>query len=458
MHADVLLWFAKVLGAGVVLDVYFCLRNCTPRRTAFIGALTALAFSTTSNYFAWPYSFSNLWATCLSLFAVNGYVRWYNSGKRSHLIISLACTLIVVASKFIIALPILVALWGILFNRRAEASPALPQVRNIIITICCYSGLVVFFFYLLTVYFGRDVSSESYLLQAGAVFHARHLAAAGLYERFSESIFLQNGLSPENISASLSVLLCPFSVLFGVVTWIILWKRSTSSGPTLVTVAPLFLFAAGNLLQMNSSVHAPYVFPASAVVLFASIQLWLNAAPVGRTRLITLLLGGAITAFCLLLGIGRLVKSTDAERMVEINTPRLHFYWARPNGPYIQNVADYIQQHSSATDKIIVFSPHDFLYLMGDRKPALGYFYTWYEPFHDANAVQRVIATLESAAVPLVITDLEDPFSLAFAPDYRSHPIYETLRKNYFPRINRDSWGSFVIWEKKPATPKTALK
>jgi hypothetical protein len=79
----------------------------------------------------------------------------------------------------------------------------------------------------------------------------------------------------------------------------------------------------------------------------------------------------------------------------------------------------------------------------------LGYLYTWYEPFHDTVAADKVIARLRSGSVPLVITTPLEPFSLAFAENYRTHPIYQTLRAEYevvdFPEVD----SQVTVWEKK---------
>ncbi|MCD6052287.1 MAG: hypothetical protein K0Q55_3705 [Verrucomicrobia bacterium] len=153
----------------------------------------------------------------------------------------------------------------------------------------------------------------------------------------------------------------------------------------------------------------------------------------------------------LLLGGLRLFKTGSPK--VEISSARYRFNWSPRLASRLQSLSQYVSQHSRPEERIIIFSPHDYHYFIYDRKPALDYFYTWYEPFHDAKAAERVIAALKSENVKLVISNWEDPFALAFAPDYRSHPIYQTLTKEFEPKSNPSEWGPFVIWEKKSPLP-----
>ncbi|HEY1173785.1 MAG TPA: hypothetical protein VGH19_20640 [Verrucomicrobiae bacterium] len=452
VHTDVLLWVAKLLGAGVVLGVYRCLRLLAPARIAFLGALSIIAFSSTSNYFAWPYSFSNLWATCLALFATDAMVRWWQSGTVKHLLISALLTIIVVWCKFIIGLPILAALWCFLIVARRQPAKAEAAVTTPLISVAIYTALVLVMFAISVWYFSRFTTTESYRLQLGAVFHARHLTAAGLYDRLNETIFLQNGFSAENVSAALAVLICPFSAIFSVFTWWRFWIIKKEAQPSLLLALPFLVFATGNLLQMNSSVHAPYVFPALAVSFFHSLYLWQMDTSWGR-KLATALLIITVT-FCVTLGMGRVIKALDSSTSVMVSTPRFHFRWSKSHGPAIQYLADKIRTESAPSDRIIVFSGHDFLYLLSDRKPVLGYFYTWYEPFHDAGHSQNVEAALKSQKAAMIVTHVEDNFSLAFAGHGRAHPIYQTLRTHYEPIVDPARQGGFVLWKRKTVPPR----
>ncbi len=450
VHLDVLIWVAKLLGAGVVIGVYRCLRHLVSAASAFTGALCVLAFSTTSVYFAWPYSFSNLWATCLALFAIDGLTRWQATSDKRHLVISILCTSIIACAKFVIALPILAAVWALIFlerkNRAAVPSaakqPDLPSALG-------YSLAVIAVFVLITWFFSTFTSPESYRLQAGAGFHARHLVMAELYDRLVETAFLVNGLTFESIAAAAGIWLCLGSVLFGLLTWLYFWRHDPARRTALLLHVPTYVFAAGNLLQMNSSVHAPYVFPASAVLLFSSLELWRSRSPgfFWRQRAVLGLTGGVV-AFCVLLGLGRLLKLRATP--FAVTSANFEFQWPNANGKILQDLASDIRQQTLPQDKIIIFTTYDYLYLLCERKPALGYFYTWYEAFHDPAAALKVQQTLQSAEVTLCVTHLREPFSLAFAPHYRSHPVYQTLRKNFEPQIDRQRWGEFIVWKKKP--------
>ncbi len=455
VHLDVLIWVAKLLGAGVVIGVYRCLRHLVPASTAFAGALCVLAFTTTSVYFAWPYSFSNLWATCLALFAIDGLTRWLATGNKRHLVISLLCASIIACAKFVIALPILAAVWGVIFLEHKNLSPTTSAAKRPgIPTALGYSLAVTAVFALITWFFSTFTSPESYQLQAGAGFHARHLFAAELYDRLIETAFLANGLTFESIAAAAGIWLCPGSVLFGLLTWLHFWRHDPAHRPKLLLHVPTYVFAAGNLLQMNSSVHAPYVFPASAVLLFSSLELWRSRGSYSLWKHRAALgLTGCVVAFCVLLGLGRLVKLRTAP--FAVTSANFEFQWPNTNGKILQNLASDIRQQTHPEDKLIIFTTYDYLYLLCERKPALGYFYTWYEPFHDAAAAQKVQQSLQSAEVTLCVTHLREPFSLAFAPHYRSHPVYQTLRQNFEPQIDRQRWGEFIVWKKKlPAKPK----
>jgi hypothetical protein len=453
VHTDVLMGVAKLLGAGVVLGVYVCLRNLVPKRTAFIGAVSVLAFSTTSGYFAWPYSFSNLWATCMALYAVCTISLWQTTRCMRHLILSAVCTIIVVSCKFIIALPILVALWAaILIRRSSDRSLTFEQKKTAVSSAFGYTLGVTLVFVLVTWFFSQFTGLESYQLQAGTGFHARHLAAAGLYERLLETVFLQNGTSPENLSAALGILISPISVLFGLASWIFFWRREADLRPRLIALVPFYAFALGNLLQVNSSVHSPYVYPASAITLFSALELWrFRPESIRSSKIVTCLITGVMLC-CVVLAAGRLCKLSSSQP--PLDSAQFTFQWPSSQDLILQNLASDIREQTRVEDRIIIFNSFDYLYLLFERKPALGYFYTWYEPFHDKTAALKVEEALQSEDVTLCLTHLTEPFSLAFAPDYRSHPIYQTLQKNFEPEINPDRWGEFVVWKKRPNSKK----
>jgi hypothetical protein len=202
---------------------------------------------------------------------------------------------------------------------------------------------------------------------------------------------------------------------------------------------------------MNSSVHAPYVFPATAVLLFSSLELWRTRASSFRSQRAALGLAGSVLAFCLILGLGRLMKLRAAP--FAVTSANFKFQWPNANGKILQDLSSDIRQLTRPEDKLIIFTTYDYLYLLCERKPALGYFYTWYEPFHDAAAAQKVQQALQSAEVTLCVTHLREPFSLAFAPHYRSHPVYQTLRQHFEPQIDRQRWGEFIVWKKKQPLP-----
>lgn len=445
VHTDVLLWAAKFLGAGVVLTVYFCLRTLCQPRLAFAGALGVLALSTTSNYFTWPYSFSNLWATFLALLAVYWIVRWWQTGKKTLLCLSALCAAIVISCKFIIAFPVLVLLWVLLVVAKKFALPTPQPLSRPWLAASLYTAFTLGVFAITLWYYGRDVSPDSYRLQIGAVFHAKHLINAELYDRLRETAFLQNGFSPETIAAAITVWLCPLSVLFGLAVWLHAWFSTPVQRAQLLIPLPFALFALGSLLQMNSSVHAPYVYPASAVVLFWGIQ---HLRSTGTLRTFHLLLPALVTVFCLLLGGARLYKLS--EYTGKVISPRYKFRWEQGHADWLNPLADYVQKHTQESDRIIVFGSRDYLYMICNRKPALGYLYTWYEPFHNTEAAAKVVASLKSGSVPLIITSPLEPFSLAFPENYRTHAIYQTLEQEYKPIAFPELAGQVIVWEKKP--------
>jgi len=442
VHSDVLLWTAKFLGAGVVLTVYGCLRSLVSPKTACFGALAVMAFSTTSNYFTWPYSFSNLWATWLALLAVHLIARWRQTGNTRLLVLSAIASAIVANSKFIIALPVLVVLWFTLLLESRQKNTRVT--RRDWLGAATYTVAVLFTFFTVLWYFGRGVAPESYRLQIGAVFHARHLVAAGLYDRLRETALLQNGLSPENLAAAFAVWICPLGVLIGMAVWLRLWFKDKDPG--LLLPFPYVLFAAGNLLQMNSSVHAPYVFPATSVALFWACEVWGKKSGIKSARLAKGVLW-AVISMALLMGGLRLLKISS--QRVEVVSAHYRFNWTPGLAARLQSLSAFITANTKPDERIIIFSPHDYLYFICDRPPALGYFYTWYEPFHDAQAANRVIASLKSKDLKLVVSNSEDPFALAFAPEYRSHPIYQTLVAEFEPKVDPDHWAPFIIWVKK---------
>ncbi len=293
-------------------------------------------------------------------------------------------------------------------------------------------------------YYGRGVSVESYRLQIGAVFHARHLINAELYDRLREAALLQNGLRPETIAAALAIWLCPLSVLLGLIVWLRSWFTTSKQRVDLLLPLPFAVFALGNLLQMNSSVHAPYVYPASAVIAFWAMHHIAFANPL---RMVKLLGPASITIFCLLLGGTRLYKlSQHTDKVI---SPRYEFRWEKYHATWLQPLADYVQKYTQESDRIIVFGSRDYLYMICNRKPALGYLYTWYEPFHDATAAAKVVASLKSGSVPLIITSPLEPFSLAFPENYRTHIIYQILEEEYQPAAFTELAGEVIVWEKK---------
>lgn len=457
VHTDVLLWVAKLLGAGVFLGVYRCLRTLSSAGMAFTGAMSVLAFSCTSGYFAWPYSFSNLWATCMALFAISSMAHWQTTKRTRHLVISGICATIVVTCKFIIVLPILVSMWlFVLLSRRKTTTDSSTVKDTRLVSAAIYTLSVILVFAAVTWFFSQFIIGKSYLLQAGAGFHAHHLVAAGLYERFLETVFLQNGTSRENISAALAILICPASVIFGWATWIFFWLRSPELRTKLVLYVPFYAFALGNLLQMNSSVHSSYVFPASAILLFSSLELWRTQdARISVARIATGM--AAIILLCsLALGAGRLSK-LDGDSY-PLTSSQFTFKWPNAQGLILQNLASDIREQTSPADKIIIFNTFDYLYLLCERKPALGYFYTWYEPFHDQDASHKVEQALQSKDVTLCLTHLSEPFALAFAPDYRAHPIYQTLKKEFEPHIDRERWGEFIVWKRKTGSVPSEIR
>ena len=456
VHTDVLIWVAKLLGAAVVLGVYRCLRTLSSAGMAFTGALSVLTFSCTSGHFAWPYSFSNLWATCMALFAINSMARWQSTKLTRHLLVSAICAIIVVTCKFIIALPILVSLWMFVLLSRKNLPTDSPSDKDTLLTSAMiYTLSVILVFTTVTWFFSQFINDKSYMLQAGAGFHARHLVAAGVYERFLETVFLQNGTSRENISAALAILICPASVIFGWATWIFFWLRSPKLRTKLVLYVPFYAFALGNLLQMNSSVHSSYVFPASAILLFSSLELWRTQdASISVARIATGLVA-LILLCCLALGTGRLSKLRGDP--YPLTSSQFNFNWPTAQGQVLQNLASDIREQTNPTDKIIIFNTFDYLYLLCERKPALGYFYTWYEPFHDQEASRKVEQALQSKDVTLCLTHLSEPFALAFAPDHRAHPIYQILKKEFEPHIDPERWGEFVFWKKKTGSISTRL-
>jgi hypothetical protein len=448
VHNDVLLWTAKALGGGVVLGVFLCLRTITTPTIAFIGGFCALTLSTTSNYFAWPYSFSNLWATAGSLFAVWHLMRWQKSGNKAEIFWAGVFGIIVVSCKFIIILPVLVAFWGMLFTQHTTAIKGSPGLLSRLFPAFIYTAIMLLAFTLPMYWFYLRSEPESFWLQAGTLFHARHLMAAELYNRLRETVFLQNGLEIENFSAAIAVLLCPFAVMLGICTWCYAWIKDAGARAALLAPLPIVAFAAGNLLQMNSSVHAPYVFPACVVALFWACHWWNRAAESRISRFILLAIWILVPTFCITLAVGRLVKIQVREGIVE--TPRYRFNWPPLEANILQSMSDHIRQSTKPTDRIIILAPQDYLYLLADRKPALGYLYTWYEPFHNTVAAQKVIDSLRSSEVQMVVTHLEEPASLAFAPQPRNHPIYQELRLNYSPEVKPKEWGLFIVWHKRP--------
>jgi len=234
-------------------------------------------------------------------------------------------------------------------------------------------------------------------------------------------------------------------------TWFYFWRNAPAQRSKLLMHVPAFVFAAGNLLQMNSSVHAPYVFPACAVLLFSSLELWRSRTSSIWWQRLVLALAGSVLTFCVTLGLGRLAKLTGSQ--YPVHSASFQFQWPNANGKILQNISTDIRQQTLPEDKIIVFTTYDYLYLLSERKPGLGYFYTWYEPFHDATAAQRVLQALQSSEVTLCVTHLVEPFSLAFAPHHRSHPIYQTLQQNFEPQIDPARWGEFIVWKKKRPLP-----
>jgi len=450
IHTDVLLWAAKALGALTVLGVFLCLRTISSPVIAFIGGLCALTLSTTSNYFAWPYSFSNLWATGCSLFAVWHLMRWQKSGKKSEIVWAGLFGIIVVSCKFVIILPVLVALWVMLIMQHViSTTGGLPLYRRLLPAYIYTTVMLLAFTFPLFWFYLRS-EPGSFWLQAGTLFHARHLMAAELYHRLRETVFLQNGLGAENFSAAIAVLLCPFSVMLAAGTWCYAWFKNVGERIALLDSLPIVTFAAGNLLQMNSSVHAPYVFPACVIGLFWACHWWNRATGPHISRTMVLAIWILVPVFCLTLAVGRLAKIQVRDSLVD--TPRYRFNWPPIEANVLQSLSDHIRQSTKPDDHIMILAPQDYLYLLADRKPAVGYLYTWYEPFHNPAAAQKVIDSLRSPEVRMVVTHLEDPASLAFAPRPRNHPIYQALRSNYSPEIRPDEWGLFIVWHKRPKT------
>ena len=440
IHLDTLLWVAKLLGAGVIASIYRLLRNFSSPLVSFFGAFSVLTFSTTSSFFAWPYSFSNLWATLLALISVDAMTRWLKTGSTWQITLSALAAILVASSKFIIALPLLTALWCCALALKHQQLLDRTRLKHLI----GFTATLIGCFMTVTWYFALKTDPTSYRLQLGAVFHAKHIMAAGLYDRLLETVFLKNGLGPENISAAISILLCPLCVLTSFTAFGYLRYKNNLPSERWLPLIPLAIFAAGNLLQINSSVHAPYVFPASLAALFAFSSLsGLTSNKVWRMILVVICL------YCSLLGSLRLAKLRSYT--YPVNTPTFHFNWSNDHGRQLQNIAQFIQEHTKPEDKIIIFSPHDYMYLAVNREPAANYFYTWYEPFHEAQAAARVCRALESDQTKIAITHLEEPFSLAFASPVRNHPVYQKLRENFHPIISKDKTGNFIIWVKQTA-------
>jgi 4-amino-4-deoxy-L-arabinose transferase-like glycosyltransferase len=447
-HADVLLLTARLLGLAICVQVYRLVRRTAGPVLSAMAAAAVLALSTTSSYFAIPYSFATLWGTLLGLLGVEQVLR-YAEGKPDDSDWSMAwaglCCSLLLLAKFTIAGTVLVpGLMAIWFRARRVEAPRSWRVacRGLVLLLAPVLLLA------LPVYagFACVVRWDSLHLQAFGGFHAHNIRHGLLYSHLWETMLLRDGHGLYEFAAAGLV----WGVLaVGALAALCLLPSSAQDRGGGRTEAFLcVVFALLTLLQMNSTCHVPYVFPALLVACVLGLvrcresgARWLRMA--AHVALVVVLLGPVVVGGMRLSGTGR--------RTVTMETPGVSLRLLPQVGLPLQRTLAEIQKATAPGESVAVLTGHDFLYQILDRPNELGYYYTMYEPFHLRWAEERLLERVRKARFGVLVTTENESFTYAYSQEVPAtrRRILDGIFAGY-DRVSGEDCRPYVVWRRRP--------
>jgi hypothetical protein len=444
-HADVLLVLSRLLGLGICLAVYRTIRRFAEPWVAAGGALAVLCLSTTSSFFAVPYSFATLWSCLLGLLGMDQIVAFHLDRRTPNRLLwaGLGGALVLLA-KFTVFMPLAAAVAVLLWREGSGAEPgrrwqsvwrlgwrfALPPLLG---------ALPVYAF------FATRVRWDSFCLQVLGGFHSYNIRHGLFYQFLWRTMTFGDGLGLRGIAGGLLVWGVLVVGAVGPVCWLSRrWRRQQGAG-----VAGLYaLFSLLNLGQMNSTSHVPYVFPALLVAAFWSLSVARIGQPRRRAYALAALQSAMVAGAVLVAGVRLplLLRKT-----VRIDTPTASLRVAGPRGEALSRVVAIVQRETVPDEPVAVFTGHDFLCQIVDRPNPLGYYYTLFEPFHYPWAEERFLSRFRASACRILVTTRKESFSYAYILEIpeTTRRICSQLFADYEP-ISGPECLPYVVWRRCP--------
>lgn len=460
-HSDVLLLLAALLSAALVLTVYAAVRSFAGTGYALGAAICVLAFSATSNYVALPYSYATLWATVFSLLAALTLSLCTDPRMRrpSFLFAAAGClTGMVLLCKFTVALALIppAVLATILRSRIPAVSRGHTiEAGRISRALSWYAVCLAFagvlplgLAYLLT-------RPASFAFQAMGGFHLVNVRAGQLYSHLVDCLLWRDGISAENLATAGMV----YCVLALTVASVVAGANRVRRAPGKVALSPaqassspspFALFAVLNLSQLNSTVHAPYLFPAALIAFLASARHPRDAvhrSGMPRVAQMTLVL---LLAFSLALAAGRMHGFLT--RSVRIKTPTWDLWLAGENAQGLAATVKYIQA-AVPPGRLLVSNDVDYLYFMTGRTNPFGFYYSYYEPFNVTDQRDAFLGRLAAASISLLVTGV-DAFDNTYQDNVYTSVTGQGICRG-FVRVDHPECEPFAIWVPGRPPPQT---
>lgn len=439
-HTDVLLVAARLLGLAVCLAAYRLVRRFAGPGQALVAGLAVLALSTTSSFFAVPYSFATLWACLLGLVGMDCLLAADGGGRsRRWLFVAGCCGALILLAKFTVVLPLGVAALLVVWRqsdgkvRRALVLGAWFAAASLLVALPIYA------------WFAWRTGWDSFALQALGGFHSYNIRHGFFYQYLWRTMCLGSGAGWRAVAAALLVWGVLAVAVLGPLAWLVAWRKGTTDFS-----AGLFaLFAMLNLAQLNSTSHVPYVFPAVLVA-----ALWGGAVldRAGQGTAAGNWLRGARYAVVLGALLVPLVRLPLVLRKpVRIETSTTSLWFAEEPGRALARALAVVQAESPPGEPVGILTGHDFLYQFLDRPNRLGYFYTLYEPFWRPWAEERFLWRFRAAHFRLLITTTDESFTYAYVLGI---PVTEKRICGQifadYERITGDDCLPYVVWRRRP--------
>ncbi len=460
-HSDVLLLLAALLSAALVLTVYAAVRSFAGTGYALGAAICVLAFSATSNYVALPYSYATLWATVFSLLAALTLSLATDPRMRrpSVLFAAAGClTGMVLLCKFTVALALIPP--AVLATILRSRIPAVSKVHTIEAgrisraltwyAVCLgFAGVLPLgLSYLLT-------RPASFAFQAMGGFHLVNVRAGQLYGHLLDCLLWRDGISVENLATAGMV----YCVLALTVASVIAGANRVRRAPGEVALSPgqasssplpFVLFAVLNLSQLNSTVHAPYLFPAALIAFLASAGHPRDAVHrPGKPRVAALVLA-LLLVFSLALAAGRI--HGFLARSVRITTPTWDLWLPAESGPGLAATVKCIQS-TVPPGQLLVSNDVDYLYFMTGRRNPFGFYYSYYEPFNVTDQRDAFLGRLATASISLLVTGV-DAFDNTYQDNVYTSVTGQGICRG-FVRVDHPECEPFAIWVPGRPPPQT---